>query len=636
MRILTFLFFGLISCFSFSQKFKFSEISPELLKNANVVARVDAMDIQIEAVNKMTYSVNEVFTVLNKQGDNRVRTRAFYDKEKKIKKIEAFVYDAEGNEIEHIKRKDFRDIAAVDGFSLYLDDRLLYYQYVPVEYPYTVEFKYDIETSDTGILPQWYFTPGYGTSVEKSRYAVSYAQEDLKPVVIENNLSGITFQKEEGSGQIVYTSNNIPALKGESLSPPFDTFCAKLSVRLPKFHYKGYDANVDNWKEMGLWIDKNLLSGRTQLEEGTIQKAKMLVQGVDDNLEKAKIIYQYVQDNTRYISVQIGIGGFQPISAIEVDEVKYGDCKGLSNYTKALLEAVGVESYYVVVQAGDTKVDFDEDFADLLQGNHAILTIPYKGQYYWIDCTSQVHPFGFIGDFTDDRKVLVVKPEGGEIVKTTAYVNDENLQRMESSYQIAEDGSIKGEVNITTKGVRYDNRFNVPKRSKEKIIMHYRDFWSNINGLDIKEYGFKNDRDHVVFSEKVQIEAKEYASKSGKDLIIPVNAFNNNSYVPNRYRSRKLPFRIQRGFLDEDISTIQLPEGYTIGELPPKVLKETKFGTYEMEIVKQGEHALLYKRRLLVLKGDYPKEEYNTYRTFRRFVAKNDNLKLIISNHTNE
>ena len=88
--------------------------------------------------------------------------------------------------------------------------------------------------------------------------------------------------------------------------------------------------------------------------------------------------------------------------------------------------------------------------------------------------------------------------------------------------------------------------------------------------------------------------------------------------------------------MDEDICTIQLPEGYTIGELPPKVLKETKFGTYEMEIVKQEENALLYKRRLLVLKGDYPKEEYNNYRTFRRFVAKNDNLKLIISNHTNE
>ena len=80
-------------------------------------------------------------------------------------------------------------------------------------------------------------------------------------------------------------------------------------------------------------------------------------------LEKAKIVYRYVQDNTRYISVQVGIGGIQPIAAIEVDELKYGDCKGLTNYTQALLDIAGVESFYTIVQAGKEIVDFDSDFA---------------------------------------------------------------------------------------------------------------------------------------------------------------------------------------------------------------------------------------------------------------------------------
>lgn len=632
MRIPTFFLFVLISCFSFSQKFKFSEISPELLKNADAVARLDAMDIQISAINKMAYTAHSAITVLNKDGDNFARTRAFYDKEKRIKKIEAFVYDAEGNEIEHIKKKDFRDIAAVDGFSLYLDDRLLFHRYVPIQYPYTIEFIYEIETSDTGVMPQWYFISGYGISVEQSRYSISYPSQDLKPVVVENNLTNIAFDKKDENALVSYTSNNIPALKGESLSPPFNTFCPKLSVRLPNFHYKGYNAKIDNWQDMGLWIEKNLLSGRTDLEAETIAKAKILVNGVDDDLEKAKIIYQYVQDQTRYISVQIGIGGFQPISAIEVDKVKYGDCKGLSNYTKALLEAVGVASYYVVVQAGNTKVDFVDDFADLIQGNHAILAIPYNGQYYWIDCTSQVHPFGFVGDFTDDRKVLVVKPDGGEIVRTAAYLNEKNGQKTVSEYQILEDGSIKGEVTIKTTGVQYDNRFGIKGRSKEDVIKHYREFWDNINGLEVDEFSFENNREDVVFTEKVSVHASDYVSKNGSDLIIPVNAFNNNGYVPTRYRSRKLPFRIQRGFLDEDEYTIALPKDFSIGLLPEKITKETKFGTYEMEVSKKDDNNLLYKRKLLVLKGDYPKEEYNAYRTFRRFVAKNDNLKLIISN----
>jgi transglutaminase-like putative cysteine protease len=45
--------------------------------------------------------------------------------------------------------------------------------------------------------------------------------------------------------------------------------------------------------------------------------------------KKAKKIYQYLQNKTRYISVQIGIGGFQPVTAADVDRLGYGDCKGI-------------------------------------------------------------------------------------------------------------------------------------------------------------------------------------------------------------------------------------------------------------------------------------------------------------------
>ncbi len=630
MRILASFLVSLSFYLSFSQNYSYSSIPENLLKDADAVMRVDEIDIQIEALDKMTYTTRQVITVLNESGDGHARTRVFYDKEKKIKKIEAFVYDAFGKEIDHIKKKDFKDLAAVDGFSLYTDDRLLYYKYIPAQYPYTIEFKYEVETSDTGIFPQWYFISGYEVSVEDSRYAITYPSQDLKPVIKEENLSNITFHKEEGSNKIVYTSENIVALKAENASPPFGAFCPKLAVRLPNFHYKGYTAKIDDWKEMGLWINEKLLAGRTKLEQGTVDKVKMLVNGVEDDLEKAKIIYQYVQNNTRYISVQIGIGGFQPISAIEVDKVKYGDCKGLSNYTRALLEAVGVTSYYVVVQAGNTKVDFEEEFADLIQGNHVILAIPYNDEYYWVDCTSQVHPFGFIGDFTDDRKVLLVKPEGGELVKTISYINEDNSQKMRSKYRILEDHSIEGEVIIETRGVQYDNRFYIERKSKEDIIEHYRDFWSNINGLDVTEYSFENNKDEVVFVEKVKLRARDYASESGDDLIVNLNAFNNNSHVPPRYRNRKLPFRIQRGFLNEAEFIVQIPKNFQVADLPEKFANETRFGTYEVEISKKGEGELLYKRKLLIKKGDYPKEEYGNYRLFKRTIAKHDNQKIIL------
>ncbi|MDP4989490.1 MAG: DUF3857 domain-containing protein, partial [Polaribacter sp.] len=108
-----------------------------------------------------------------------------------------------------------------------------------------------------------------------------------------------------------------------------------------------------------------------------------------------------MQQKTRYISVQIGIGGWEPIAANLVDDVGYGDCKGLTNYTKALLDVADVTAYYTVVYADD-RIDVDKDFSSL-QGNHVILNIPNNGKDVWLECTSQTMPFGFLGDFTDDR-----------------------------------------------------------------------------------------------------------------------------------------------------------------------------------------------------------------------------------------
>jgi hypothetical protein len=60
----------------------------------------------------------------------------------------------------------------------------------------------------------------------------------------------------------------------------------------------------------------------------------------------------------------------------DVDRLGYGDCKGLTNYTKALLEAVDVPSYNTILYGDSYKKDIESDFVSM-QGNHMILAIPY-------------------------------------------------------------------------------------------------------------------------------------------------------------------------------------------------------------------------------------------------------------------
>ena len=602
-----------------------------LTVNANSVVRLNEMTIELRSKKSMLVKNKTVVTVLNSKGIPHARTVLGYDDSKKVKALEVLIYDATGQQIEKIKKKDFKDVSAADGFSLYLDYRLLYYKYTPTNYPYTLEFNYEYESTDTGIIPYWYFLKNFSSSVQKSKYTVIFETPELKPIIHEKHLENIIFEKNETTNSIVYTANTIAALKKETMIPSLNSMAPVLMTRIKNFHYKGYEGAVDNWKELGLWIDRQLLSGRDALNAETIAKAKSLVAGIDDDLEKAKIIYKYVQDNTRYVSVQIGIGGFQPISAIEVDRVKYGDCKGLSNYTMALLKAVGVVSYYAVVQAGSEKVDFDENFADLAQGNHAILAIPYNDTYYWIDCTSQILPFGYIGTFTDDRKVLIVKPDGGEIVTTKAYTNKDNYQHIKATYTLASDGSIAGKAELKTKGTQYYHHFRLSEESKEDVVKHYKEQWHNINNLNVAEYKLEDDKEQVIFSESVLLNATNYASISGDRLLFSANAFNNSSYVPKRYRNRKLPFEIQRGFLDEDEFIIQLPSDYKIEAIPSERKIETAFGAYQVSFEKDATaNAIVYKRSLYVKKGRYNKEQYAAYRDFRKETAKIDGAQVVL------
>lgn len=633
MRIISLLSIMVFSHFVQAQNLEYSTIllDKKAMENANAVVRLDDMAVTLVSKKEMNIKLHRVVTVLNKYGAKHVHASVGYNNSIKIKKAQAIVYDALGKELEKFKKKEFKDVSAVDGGTLYSDSRVIYMDYTPIQYPYTVDFTYEITTPNTSNIPNWFFLDGFLVSMQKSRYSITYGLPDQKPVIKEKNLENLDIVKTENGNTITYEANGIPGMKQESLSPSFGNIAPMLMVRTTNFHYEGYDGTVSDWKDLGSWMHSKLLKGRDGLSEVTKTQVAALVKGVDDNLEKAKRIYKYVQENTRYISVQVGVGGIQPISAIEVDRVKYGDCKGLTNYTKTLLDYVGVPAYYTHVEAGRYKVNFEDDFADLAQGNHVILAIPYQGKYHWVDCTSQSHPFGFVGDFTDGRKVLVIKPDGGELTTTPAYVNKDNYQRTSAIYALDPDGGISGDITIHTGGIQYDNRFYLEDSTNENVIKHYKEYWDNINNLIVEKHQFDNDRDQVVFTEKVNVNAVNYGTKSGERILFAANAFNKNSYVPNRYRSRKMPLEIQRGFFDEDEFIIKLPQGYTVEALPNAAKMENEFGAYEVSaILNEAEHTVTYKRSLLIKEGMYPKEKYSEYRKYRRQVAKMDNAQIVL------
>ncbi|PXY40125.1 DUF3857 domain-containing protein [Flavobacterium cheongpyeongense] len=625
------LLFFLFTLISSAQKstYLISTIKDSLKENANAVVRLDQMDIVIVSQRSMNIKTQRVVSVFNEKGLREIDAYQHYDKTTSIKTIEAIVYDAFGNEIKKIKRKDFRDESAVSGSTLFSDNRVVYLDYTPVSYPFTVLYNSETETSNTAFIPQWYFLGGYYISVEKCVLNVNFPA-DLGFKKKEFQFSGFNIKKTvDTDTKLSYEAADILAQKSEDLSPSSRDLFPRLMMGLEKFHLEGVDGTAATWEAFGKWYGDKILTGTTELPEETKTKIRALVGDEKDPVKKAKVIYDYVQKKSRYVNIAIGIGGWKPMLASDVDRLGYGDCKALSNYTKALLQVVDVPSYNTILYGDRYKSNIQSDFVSM-QGNHMILAVPNGDNYTFLECTSQDDPFGYQGTFTDDRDVLVVKPEGGVIVRTKIYEDKGNTQTDKGIYNIDENGNLSGHISIVSEGSQYSSKSSAETLQPTEKEAHYKEYWSNINNLKLGKITFANDKQNIRFTEDVELSAVNYGVISANKMIFPLDVFNQSKSNVKRIRNRKNPFQIQRGYLDTDEIEINLPVGFSIEFLPSNFELKGKFGEYKTEIIKKENNKLIYKRTMFLNKGKYSNKEYDEYRLFMEQVSRNDNAKIIL------
>ncbi|WP_299777192.1 DUF3857 domain-containing protein [uncultured Formosa sp.] len=598
-------------------------------KNANALVKTNEVEIHIQAYNKMLVKSHRTVTIYNETGDSKGQAYEYYDETTKIKTLEATVYNAKGEKIKRYKEKDFLDVAAVDGISIYNDNRVKYLKYAAIDYPYTIDYISEVEHKMTAFIPSWSPLEGHYTGVKKSSYQI-FNETDIPLAVKEEHLEDYNIKKV---GDYHYVAEDLLAIKPEALSPEFHAYAPRVKVAMQTFDMKGIQGVNTSWNDFGKWMYNNLLVDTRTLPESVKTEIKALTKDASSDIEKAKIVYEYLQVKTRYISVQVGIGGWKPMLAEDVDRLSYGDCKGLSNYTKALLDVVGVPSYYAVIYGGKNIRNFDREFS-ATEGNHAVLTIPNGDNYIWLECTSQKTPFGYVANFTDDRDALVITPEGGKIIHTTVYETSENVLATSAEINLNLKGGFSSQVEMKSYGSQYRGSDGLEEDPEKDQKLRFKNMWDNVNDLVVESFQFTNDKNEVVFTENVKVSAKLYASKTGNRLLLVPNIFNKLSHIPPRYSKRTMSVEIDRGFLDQDEYVFHLEKGLQVEALQPPISIETKFGSYAISIEDLGDGKLRYKRKLKLEKGTYPKEDYKAYRDFWVSISKYDNSKVVLQTKT--
>ncbi len=610
---------------------KISEYNAELIpanlkQHANAVVRSEATVVDMRAPDNVILTVRQALTVLNKNAERTATLVLNYDKNTSIKSVKGQILNSAGEQVAKLTLSNFIDQSAVSDFSLYEDSRVKYYTPNMNAYPYTIIYDYEIRFKQNLNIPVWYATPDLNVAVEKSSYTfINKIEDEVR--IKEYNYSGQPqiIEKDKVISR-TWEVNNIIALRPEPYARQKD-FLTYVKIAPEKFTYYGHTGSYKNWDELGKWIYDDLIKDRQQLSEKSVQQIKSLIKDADNEKEKVRRIYNYLQKKTRYISVQVGIGGYQPFPASDVDQLSYGDCKALVNYAQSLLKAADIKSYYCVVNAGDIKQSLDPGFASMDQANHIILCVPLKNDTTWLECTSQDIPFGYLGSFTDDRLVLACTPEGGKLLKTPVLSTENNLLKRVAELTLDQEGNISGTLQTNFLGSQYENYqrlFNKPYTEQIKLLKEEYDI-DNINFADFKLTQIKDANPRTI--ESFNLTIQKYASKANNHVYLFPNVFNKMFSIPE-LRNRQASIAVNRGFTDEDILTYQLPDNYKIEMKPENREINCIFGSYNFSLEIQNKK-LIYTRKLVLKNGIYAASNYPELTKFINAVSEIDNSKIV-------
>ena len=609
-----------------AQDYNVALIPDSLKANANVVKRMEELRVIIKDEGKAVVKHKYAITVFNESGDEYAMYANSYRKMEALYDIDGNLYDAGGKRLKSVKKKDIADVSDNEE-SLASDSRTKYHNFYCRSYPYTVEYEDEQELNGIFFLPYWWPQIDEKYAVQQSRYIVE------APAGYVLNFKQFNYPAKpdiaKGDKNITYTwqINNQKAIISEYFQPSWQDVTTAVYIAPKSFSIGGYTGNMSTWQDLGKFI-LSLNQGRDQLPDNVKQDIHRIADTAKTVEQKVSLLYQYMQNNTRYISIQLGIGSWQPFDANYVATKKYGDCKALSNYMYSILKEAGIPANYVLITAGKGRKGLWEDFPSPYF-NHAVVCVPNGKDSIWLECTNQTVAPGFMGSFTGNRKALLIGADGGHVVNTPVYKSSDNLQVRNVKATIDADGNLDAIVHTKFCGVREELQhslmYDATKEQREKYLN---------NAINLPTYKVeKSDYDEVkskipVIDEDLHITSPAYAAITGKRLFIKPNLFNKTGLKLSKDSTRQYPIEFSSSYKDVDTLSIALPAGYTIEAMPKDITINNKFGSYSITF-KVTESNILAIRTEERLAAAFPSSDYNDLVAYYDAMYKADRSQIV-------
>jgi tetratricopeptide (TPR) repeat protein/transglutaminase-like putative cysteine protease len=170
-----------------------------------------------------------------------------------------------------------------------------------------------------------------------------------------------------------------------------------------------------SWEEVGRWYG-DLQKTQVDVTPAIQSKADELTKGLTSDDDKIHAIYNFVSLKYHYIGLDFGIGRYQPHAADDVLDNGYGDCKDKHTLLTALLKAIGVEAWPVLIH---TSRKLDPDVPSPGQFNHVITVVPRGNKLLWLDTTPEVAPYGLLLLTLRDKQALMIPTNKPPVLVST-------------------------------------------------------------------------------------------------------------------------------------------------------------------------------------------------------------------------
>ncbi|MEM8598530.1 MAG: DUF3857 domain-containing protein [Bacteroidota bacterium] len=599
-----------------------AQLLNELYDHGAVVRRHDTR-VEIQGPGRAIQTERRAVTVFDARGRDFGTHVVFYDTFRKLKRFRACLLDAQGEETRCLGRRDFADYPATSSYSLYDDNRVRVAEFVHDAYPYTVVFETEVEHD--GLLggpPAWRPQPA-GNPVEQARLTVS-VKGNLPLRHRAYHLSDAaepTVTEERDATVYTWMLGMMPGRGREALGPRFYDQVPRVEVTLDAFEIGGERGRLDSWDAFGRWYGR-LSEGRAELPEDARAEIQAIATQGTTRREKVRLLYEHLQTSMRYVSVQLGLGGWQPFDAAYVYERRYGDCKALTNYLMAALATVGIEAYPALIFNGSRAADLDPDFP-YNRFNHVVLYVPMDDAAtpdaeppLWLEATSTRMAFARIGASNEDRHALVVTPEGGMLARTPASDAAENREARRLALTLDARGHASGTLHYTYTGAQTDRvrgaLWQATPQDRLDWLYERAAKGGELSAPDFSRVDTRTDTLRLAAT----LDMPRFATSMGRRLFVQPSRLLHTPGVPSETDHRLHPVRFAYPYLDTDEITLQLPDGYQVEVLPDPVVLHTEFGRFEARAELRNDGALRFTRTLEIRTRELPAVAYDDVRAF--------------------